>query len=97
MAGAPVPKPKTPRSLYHTKHVISSQKGGDTLHRTRQRTAFGDEVARFSFERNIPLTIIAQECGVSFETLRSVMYGRTPGTALVQTVRDFMASYLSNS
>lgn len=63
------------------------------MHRTRPRTEFGDEVARFSFDRNLPLTEIARKCAVSYESLRSVMYGRIPGPALVQTVRSFMASY----
>ncbi len=63
------------------------------MHRTRPRTEFGDEVARFALDQRLTLTEIARECDVSYESLRSVMYGRIPGPALVQTVRSFMASY----
>ncbi len=67
------------------------------MHRINQRTEFGNEVARFSFENNLPLTVLAQECGVSYESLRAVMYGRAPGPALIQKVQDFMSirSYAS--
>jgi len=61
------------------------------MHRKSRRTGFGEEVARFSFERNIPLTLLARACGVSCESLRSVMYGRTPGPELTRRVRGWMA------
>lgn len=63
------------------------------MHRKNQRTPFGEDVARFSFEHNIPLTEIAQRSNVPYESLRSVMYGRSPGPALTQTVRAFMVSF----
>lgn len=61
------------------------------MHRTTPRTEFGDEVARYAFDRGIPLTVLAQECNVPYESLRSVMYGRAPGATLIQTVRDYMS------
>lgn len=61
------------------------------MHRTTPRTDFGDEAARYAFERGIPLTVLAQEAGVPYESLRSAMYGRAPGTALIESVRDYMA------
>ena len=61
------------------------------MHRIRPRTEFGEEVARFSFERNVPFTVIAKEAGVSYESLRSAMYGRAPSTALIEIVREYMA------
>lgn len=63
------------------------------MHRTRPRTEFGDEAARYAFDRGIPLTVLAQEAGVPYESLRSAMYGRAPGTVLIQIVRDYMAAH----
>ena len=63
------------------------------MHRTTPRTEFGEEVARYAFERGVPLTVIAQKCSVPYESLRSAMYGRAPGTALVQTVREYIAAH----
>jgi len=63
------------------------------LHRTTPRTDFGEEVARFSFDHNIPLVEIARRCGVSYETMRSAMYGRTPGTTLIEKVKSFMSNF----
>lgn len=63
------------------------------MHRTTPRTEFGEEVARYAFERGIPLTVLAQEAGVSYESLRSVMYGRAPGATLIRIVREYMAAH----
>lgn len=35
------------------------------MHRKAQRTDFGEEVARFSFDRNLPLTEIRLSCAAS--------------------------------
>lgn len=63
------------------------------MHRQSLRTEFGETVARFSFEKNIPLTVIAAKSGVSYESMRSVMYGRIPGHELIPKVQAFMKSY----
>jgi hypothetical protein len=63
------------------------------LHRTTPRTEFGEEVARYAFERGVPYTVVAKEADVPYESLRSAMYGRAPGTALVRTVRDYMTTH----
>jgi hypothetical protein len=63
------------------------------LHRQSTRTEFGEAVAKFSFEKNIPMTIIAAKSGVSYESMRSVMYGRIPGHELVPKVKAFMKSH----
>lgn len=63
------------------------------MHRKAQRTEFGETVARYAFDRGIPLTVVAQECNVPYESLRSVMYGRSPGHNLIPIVRDHMTKH----
>lgn len=63
------------------------------MRRTTELTEFGKAVNRFVFETGIPRTVIASECGVSYETLRSTMFGRIPGREVVPKVEAYMEQF----